>query len=98
MKQKLEEVVKDSSMKPVPSKLALTKKPMEESEILVHDQMGVRSKAWRARVRLVACGNYGQGTKPGDLWITVSQGLSLHCKNVQIQTHIRNGFRISHLA
>ena len=74
MQQKgvLEEVVQDQSMKPVPSKLVLTKKPMEDSEICISDQMGASevadlvSKSWRARVRLVACGNYEQGTKAGD--------------------------------
>ena len=50
--------------KPVPSKLVLTKKPMEDSEVIIKSDMGASEiaaliqQAWNPRVRLVACGNF----------------------------------------
>ena len=61
---------RDNGIAPVPSKLVLTKKPMEDNEIELNESMGatevadITNKSWKARVRHVACGNFEQGTKP----------------------------------
>ncbi|CAE7589797.1 unnamed protein product, partial [Symbiodinium microadriaticum] len=50
--------------KPVPSKLVLTKKPMEDSDVIIKSDMGASEvaaliqQAWNPRVRLVACRNF----------------------------------------
>ena len=68
----LEDDAQDPNMKPLPSKLVLTKKPIEDSEISISENMGAAevadllSKSCRARVRLVACENYEQGKRAGD--------------------------------
>ena len=59
-------------MIPVPSKLVLTKKPLDDDEIEISEGTGaaqvadIMNKACKARVRLVACGNYEQGMKQQD--------------------------------
>ena len=58
--------------KPVPSKLVLTKKPMEDSEVIIKSDMGASEiaaliqQAWNPRVRLVACGNFEKDSKAHD--------------------------------
>ncbi|CAE6971992.1 GIP [Symbiodinium sp. CCMP2592] len=58
--------------KPVPSKLVLTKKPMEDSEVIIRSDMGASEiaaliqQAWNPRVRLVACGNFEKDSKAHD--------------------------------
>ena len=58
--------------KPVPSKLVLTKKPMEDSEVIIKSDMGaseiaaIIQQAWNPRVRLVACGNFEKDSKAHD--------------------------------
>ena len=58
--------------RPVPSKLVLTKKPMEDSEVIIKSDMGASEiaaliqQAWNPRVRLVACGNFEKESKAHD--------------------------------
>ncbi|CAE7510622.1 unnamed protein product [Symbiodinium sp. CCMP2592] len=58
--------------KPVPRKLVLTKKPMEDSEVIIRSDMGASEiaaliqQAWNPRVRLVACGNFEKDSKAHD--------------------------------
>ena len=60
------------SAKPVPSKLVLTRKPMEDSEVIIRSDMGaseiaaIIQQAWNPRVRLVACGNFEKDSKAHD--------------------------------
>ena len=55
--------------KPVPSKLVLTKKPMEDSDVIIKSDMGASEvaaliqQAWNPRVRLVACRNFEKRTQ-----------------------------------
>ena len=56
----------------VPSKLALRKKPIPDSETEEPRNVGaaelaeIIKRAWDPRVRLVACGNFERGSKAGD--------------------------------
>ena len=60
------------NLKAVPSKLVLRKKPLHDDDIEKPKTVGaadlaeVYKRAWDARVRLVACGNFERGTKAGD--------------------------------
>ena len=59
-------------LKAVPSKLVLRKKPLHDDDIEKPKTVGAAElaeackRAWDARVRLVACGNFERGTKAGD--------------------------------
>ena len=59
-------------VRPVPSKLVLRKKPIQDCKVEETKGVGAAEmaelikRAWDPRVRLVACGNFERGTKSGD--------------------------------